>query len=205
MTDLVKAKRTKIILGSLTLNGFVLPDGSFRMSLSQAADSVGLTARNTFDFLRSKAFKSSMKDSYTVPVCEIEAAEQGHPGQTRIRALPLVVLHKYWLWQTSKGNRQALVLVDALLSEIPEWQFDLQAESTQARQDKNRGDRVLNQPDIEDGQIAIPTYWLSDLLELNGHGCVSSLAHAVAPLYILVREEYQNLTLTIPQIATTGQ
>ena len=205
MTDSLKAKRTKIILGSLTLNGFVLPDGSFRMSLSQAADSVGLTARNTFDFLRSKAFKSSMKDGYTVPVCQIESAEQRHPGQTRIRALPLVVLHKYWLWQTSRGNRQALALVDALLSEIPEWQFDLQAESTYTQQDKNQSDRLQAHSNQEDGAIAIPTYWLSDLLDLSGRGCVSSLAHAVAPLYILVREEYQNLTLTIPQIAATGQ
>jgi len=95
MTDLVKAKRTKVTLGSLTLNGFVLPDGSFRMSLSQAADAVGLTARNTFDFLRSKAFKSSMKGGYTVPICEIESTEQQLQRQTRIRALPLVVLHKY--------------------------------------------------------------------------------------------------------------
>ncbi len=205
MTDSLKAKRTKITLGCLTLDGFVLPDGSFRMSLSQAADSVGLTARNTFDFLRSKAFKSSMKDGYTVPVCEIESTEQGLRGQTRIRALPLAVLHKYWLWQTSRGNRQALALVDALLSESPEWQFALKAEVFHRQRDKNGSDRFLNQPDREDGQIAIPTYWLSDLLELSGRGCVSSLAHSVAPLYMLVHEEYSNLALTTPQIAATGQ
>ncbi|MBW4662313.1 MAG: hypothetical protein KME15_26975 [Drouetiella hepatica Uher 2000/2452] len=205
MPDSLKAKRTKVTLGCLTLNGFVLPDGSFRMSLSQAANSVGLTARNTFDFLRSKAFKSSMKDGYTVPVCEIESADPQFRGQTRIRALPLVVLHKYWLWQTSRGNRRALALVDALLSESPEWQFDLSDKAPPAQQDENRGDRLQAHPNREDGQSAIPTYWLSDLLEWRGRGCVSSLAHSVAPLYMLVREEYQNLTLTTPQIAATGQ
>jgi hypothetical protein len=35
----------------------MLPDGSYRMSLSQAAECIGKPARGTFDFLQSKTFK----------------------------------------------------------------------------------------------------------------------------------------------------
>ena len=44
-------------IGSLTVDGFMLPDGSYRMSQTQAAECVGKPARSTFDFLRSKALK----------------------------------------------------------------------------------------------------------------------------------------------------
>lgn len=57
MTESIKATRATVQIGSLEVDGFRLPDGSYRMSLSQAAECIGLTARNAFDFLRSKAFK----------------------------------------------------------------------------------------------------------------------------------------------------
>ena len=50
-----KAKRATVAIGPLSVDGFQMPDGSYRMSITGAADSVGLTARNAFAFLRSKA------------------------------------------------------------------------------------------------------------------------------------------------------
>ena len=55
----------KQTIGSIQVDGFMLPDGSYRMSLSQAAEMVELSARNAFDFLRSKAFKSRAGKGYT--------------------------------------------------------------------------------------------------------------------------------------------
>ncbi|WOD37293.1 hypothetical protein [Nodosilinea sp. E11] len=45
-------------------------------------------------------------------------------GQTRISAIPLSVVSKYWLWQSYRGNKQAFALVDALLEESLERRFD---------------------------------------------------------------------------------
>jgi hypothetical protein len=60
---------------------------------------IGPTTRNASDFLQSKAFKALRGDSYTVPISEIESDETQLRGASRIRALPLEVVRKYWLWQ----------------------------------------------------------------------------------------------------------
>ncbi len=126
MTETEKAKRESVAIGSLDVEGFQMPDGSYRMSLSSAATAVGLQARNAFDFLRSKAAERLLGSSSTLSVAEVEveSSPEQVKGQTRIRAIPLSVVAKYWLWQTSRGNKKALVLVDALLEESLERRFD---------------------------------------------------------------------------------
>jgi hypothetical protein len=124
MSESIKATRATVTLGSLTIDGFMLPNGEYRMSLSQAAEAVGLTARNAFDFLQSKTFKSLMGEGYTVSVSEIEADENQARGQSRIRVLPLEIVGKYWHWQSHRGNKQAYALVDALILETLERRFD---------------------------------------------------------------------------------
>lgn len=60
----------------------MLPDGSYRMSLSQIAELIGLTPRNAFNFLGSKTFKSLLDEGYTGSVFEIEPdSEQGRGDQ----------------------------------------------------------------------------------------------------------------------------
>ncbi len=41
MTESVRAVRAPVQIGSLTVDGFMLPDGSYRMSQTQAAECVG--------------------------------------------------------------------------------------------------------------------------------------------------------------------
>lgn len=113
-----KATRAEIQIGTLAIDGFQLPDGSYRMSLSQAADVIGLSARNAFDFLQSKAFKSLAGEGYTLSILEVEAS------QTRFRALPLEVVSIYWAWQSYRGNKAALALTISLMTESLERRFD---------------------------------------------------------------------------------
>ena len=68
MSDAVTATRAQIQIGSTAVDGFMLPDGSYRMSLSQVAESVDLTARNAFDFLKTKALKRLLGEDYTVTI-----------------------------------------------------------------------------------------------------------------------------------------
>lgn len=44
------ARRARIQIGVLEVEGFMFPDGSYRMSQSQAAEIVGLSERNARDF-----------------------------------------------------------------------------------------------------------------------------------------------------------
>lgn len=125
MTETVIATRATITIGPLSVDGFMLPDGSYRMSLSQTADAVGLSPRNAFDFLKSKGIKSLLGKGYTdsVSSIEIESTDQVR-GQSRIRGLPLEVVTAYWIWQTFRGNKKAIALVMALATETLERRFD---------------------------------------------------------------------------------
>jgi len=137
MTNSIKATRATIAIGSLTVDGFMLPDGAYRMSLSQAAECIGLSARNAFDFLESRALKSLIGEGYTLSVSEIESEENQGRGGSRIRALPLEVVRKYWLWRAFRGNKQALALVDALMAETLDRRFDAAFDITRSESEYN--------------------------------------------------------------------
>jgi hypothetical protein len=121
-----KAKRATVAIGSSQVDAFQMPDGSYRMSLNSASEAVGLLRRNAFEFLRSKAAKRLLGESFTGSIfeVEVESAPDQVRGQTRIQSIPLNIVSKYWLWQSSRGNKQAFALVDALLEETLERRFD---------------------------------------------------------------------------------
>ncbi len=144
MTESIKATRASVQIGSLTVDGFMLPDGSYRMSLTQTAESVGKPARSTFDFLRSKALKRLLSeaggtfdflpfdtvsaissDTYTVDQFLVDIGGEGSLGQTRIRGVPLEIVILYWHWESFRGNKQAFFLVTGLATETLERRFDV--------------------------------------------------------------------------------
>lgn len=45
MTESIKATRARVQFGVLEVDGFMLPDGSYRMSQTQAAEAVGKRLR----------------------------------------------------------------------------------------------------------------------------------------------------------------
>jgi hypothetical protein len=92
-----KATRADIQVGTLTIDGFQLPGGSYRMSQQQAAESIGESPVYALRFLRSRASKAMLGEGYTdyaPESIEVDSANTGR-GQTRINALPLeVVTHR---------------------------------------------------------------------------------------------------------------
>jgi hypothetical protein len=139
MTE-TKATRATVTIGNLAIDGFMLPDGGYRMSQTQAAEAVGLKVQNVSDFLRSKALKSLMGEGYTPQISEIEPDESQGRGGSRINAVPIEVVTKYWLWQLLRGNKKALALVDALTTETIERRFD--AAFGVSRTEQERNDRL---------------------------------------------------------------
>jgi hypothetical protein len=65
MTDSVKATRTTIPIGSLTIDAFMLPDGSYRMSQAQAAEAIEEAPVYALRFLQSKDSKAVLGEAYT--------------------------------------------------------------------------------------------------------------------------------------------
>lgn len=70
-----RAKRATVAIGPLSVDGFQMLDGSYRMSQTSAADSVGLGRQNGSDFLSLKDIKSLLGDSSTSQIFEAEPDE----------------------------------------------------------------------------------------------------------------------------------
>ena len=123
MTTGDKAKRATVEIGPLSVDGFQMPDGSYRMSQTQAAECVGKPQRNAGRFLESKGIKALRGEGYTPDTIEVDPSDQVR-GQARFNALPPDVISAYWLWEASKGNQQAISLCYALMAETLERRFD---------------------------------------------------------------------------------
>lgn len=163
MTD--KAQREEILIGSVNVQGFQMPNGEYRMSLNSAAEAVGLNRRNAFEFLRSKTAERLLGEGYTGSISEVEIESEGRSrGQSRISAIPLNIVARYWLWQTSRGNKQAFALVDALLEEGLERRFD-EAFGV-ARTEHERQERTAERMRIaeQDFQVLSEAYAEPDIL-----------------------------------------
>ena len=126
MTTHDKAQRATVQIGPLSVDGFQMPDGSYRMSQAGAAECIGTTPQNASNFLRSKAFKalqSGESTDQTFEVIEVESSQQA-TGGTRINAVSLDVVWAFWLYQCFRGNKQAYNLLAALGLETLERRFD---------------------------------------------------------------------------------
>ncbi len=183
MSNSEKARRAIVTIGPLEVEGFQLPDGSYRMSQTQAAEVVGLTERNARDFLNSKALKSLLGEDYTpAKLVEIEAEGEQLRGQSRIRPLPLEVVSAYWLWQSHRGNKQALSLCVALVTESLERRFD--AAFGVSRTEAERDDLLTNRIQTLERDLSQlgDTYALDDTIRAENQELQRQLkAHGIEP------------------------
>lgn len=126
MVESIRAVRAIIQVASRSIDGFMLPDGAYRMSQAQTAETVDRDPASTLRFLRSNSIKALLGDSYTdcAPESVEVEPEPGKRGQTRFNALSLEVVTAYWIHQCFQGNKQALGLVMGLALESLDRRFD---------------------------------------------------------------------------------
>lgn len=136
MSDAITATRAQIQIGSITVDGFMLPDGSYRMSQTQAAECVGKPEINARRFLSSKAIKRLLGEDYTPDSIPIEN-DSSTRGQARFNSIPLEVVAAYWIHQCFQGNKTALSLVVAITSEILERRFDFAFNIERTEEERN--------------------------------------------------------------------
>ena len=141
MSESIKATRATVAIGDLIVDGFQLPDGSYRMSQTGAADAVGLSRQNVSDFLRSNAIKTLLGEGYTSPISATEQieieSEDDKRGQSRFNSLPLEIVGAYWLWQSYRGNKKALALCMSLITETLDRRFDDAFGMVRTEQERN--------------------------------------------------------------------
>jgi hypothetical protein len=99
MTTSDKTKRATVAIGSLSVDGFQMPDGSYRMSQTQAAENVGKLEINARRFLDSRGIKASWGRAYTPDSIEGDLPEQ---GRNQIQQLRDAGLEPWQLPQTER-------------------------------------------------------------------------------------------------------
>ncbi len=117
-----KARRAIVRIGGLEVEGYQLPDGSYRFSQTEAAQVVGNPEIGSRRFLTSKAIKALLGKTYRPDTFTVERGSRG--GNPQINGLPLEVVSAYWFTQAQQGNKQAIALTWALLTESLERRFD---------------------------------------------------------------------------------
>ena len=123
MSESTKATRATIQIGDLTVNGFMLPDGSYRMSQVHAAEAVGMRWYIIRKFLASERVKRLLGKEYEPEVVETDAGARRR-GNLKFSVLPLDVVSAFWLDEYSAGNQQALALCMDLIAETLTRYFD---------------------------------------------------------------------------------
>jgi hypothetical protein len=104
----MKATRTTIKYGSVDLEVFMLPDGTYKLSQTQAGLSINKRPASLNEFLAGKSSEAlPHKDSSLVEV-EIDS----RPG-IKFNAVPIKLIVSYWTYWANKGNTLAQALLAA--------------------------------------------------------------------------------------------
>jgi hypothetical protein len=107
-----KAKKATFKLGSLVLDGYQLPDGSYRMSATQVAKALNKHAKSVWDFLKGKSPQAlPYKGSPQLPKLKVEGVENYVSGVT------LEIAKAYWLYWALNGDTRAISFWNQAFSE----------------------------------------------------------------------------------------
>lgn len=136
MSESVKAVRALVQVGNLTVDGFMLPDGSYRMSQTQAAECIQDDPVYARNFLVSKDGKTLLNKGFTPETFEVDSTGQVR-GQTRIVGWLLKTVYAYWVYRCYKGSKPAFNLVIALGTESLERRFDAVFGVTRTESERN--------------------------------------------------------------------
>ena len=113
MQSAYRAQRRTIYIGDIPLEVAMLPDGSYRLSQTQATEVVNTRRNSMFYFYRSKRLKAFMGDNFQCSSFSEELLIEGAPRP--INPVTFEVACLYWQKCADKGNPQARALVVALV------------------------------------------------------------------------------------------
>jgi hypothetical protein len=116
-----EVKQALIPLGSTKVQGFMMPDGSYRIRQSAVATLIGQDESDVYRFFQSGDSPAVQAQNYPPECIEISDSEQPIAPQ-RITVLQLPAATAYWLWQTGQGNPKAYSLMIDVLLDNPNLQ-----------------------------------------------------------------------------------
>ena len=104
----MKATRTTIKYGSVDLEVFMLPDGTYKLSQTQAGLAIEKGDKSLREFLAGKSPEALPHKGFTSDEIEIDT----NPG-IKFNAVTIKVVVSYWTYWANKGNTLAQALLAA--------------------------------------------------------------------------------------------
>jgi len=131
MNRIAKAARTIIFLGDISLEVFMLPDGKYRLSQTQAAESIEKGEISFRRFLTSGSAEA-------VPYKEFRSDKISIEGNNiKINAVPISLAVAYWTKQAVSGNVLAARIRGACATESIECRADVAFNIQRTEEDRN--------------------------------------------------------------------
>lgn len=137
MNSIVKAQRATILLGSVEVEVFMLPDGSYRLSQSQVLEIVGVN-KNWISRLQSSTpeiFKALQSKGFSGYSQSISISDESKARQAK--TLSIDDARRIWGWFARKGNDTALDLLEAAAAEAIERRADAVFGIQRAEEERN--------------------------------------------------------------------
>ena len=136
-----KAVKATIHLGSIPLDVYQLPNGSYKLYAESITDAIDRQGRDLLNFLRGKSPQAlPFKDYNLVQAQKIEVEGQG----SYIKPIPVPLATSYWLYRAIKGNEKAQLLAHACMIESIERRADMAFNLKRTEEEYNkRFDKVI--------------------------------------------------------------
>jgi hypothetical protein len=152
-----KAVKATISLGSIPLDVYLLPDGSYKLYVESVTAAIDKPSNDLLDFLQGKSPQALPYKNRRVlqePMIEVE----GYGGS--IKPIPVELATAYWFHRALKNNAIAQALVQASLIETIERRADVafECKRTEVEYNQKFGDRLeealaYNREEIEDRRL----------------------------------------------------
>ena len=119
-TSIVRATRAKFDIAGIPVAGLMMPDGSYRMSNTDAANAIDENRRSMGNFFKSAPFKALQGSTSAMG----ETTKVRVDGElSTLNASPVEVVALYWA-SFGSSNHKAFALTAALAAETIQRRFD---------------------------------------------------------------------------------
>lgn len=120
MSETYKAKGTTIILGTVLVEVFQLPNGEYRLSQTQVTEAIGKRNRSIIEFLGGKSQEALPYKGF-----ELSESLAVEGANKPITPIPISIATAYWRYWDKKGNPQATAIIDGCVQEAIERRADV--------------------------------------------------------------------------------
>lgn len=124
METIDRVRRAEIDIAGITVEVFMLPNGSYVMSQEQVARIVEVHKFLVSRFLLSETLKALTGKDFTSHNFTYNDSITGRGQSGRIKAVPIEVASIFWAMQAQRGNSKATALICACVVETLERRCD---------------------------------------------------------------------------------